>query len=189
MKIVTCAIFAAAGFLAPIPAHTQTVLPISPKFPPPAGFTFDGQWECKAGDSTARLQVTPDRAPRRRLLSSAKGGWTTLTESQEDITAHFLMGYDQNANEFLVFDVDDPGYEVFRPEGWADSTMTLTYVSRPEIDFPPNRFVYHIDNSSQFTVAWEERDSGEWKPRDTYICHRTLHRAVREQFRSHCRHR
>ena len=72
MKILTCAIFVAAGFLALIPAHTQTVLPISPKFPPPAGLTFAGQWECKAGDLTARLQVTPDRAPRRELTSSAQ---------------------------------------------------------------------------------------------------------------------
>lgn len=33
MKILTCAIFVAAGFLALIPAHSQTVLPISPRFP------------------------------------------------------------------------------------------------------------------------------------------------------------
>jgi len=43
-------------------------------------------------------------------------------------------------------------------------------------------------NSSQFTVAWEERDNGEWKPRDTYICHRSSHRDDREQFRSYYRH-
>lgn len=148
MKILTCAIFVAAGFLAPIPAHTQTVLPISPKFPTPAGLTFAGQWECKAGDLTARLQVTPDRVPRRKLISAAQVGWTTLTESQEDIVAHFRVGYDRDADEFLLFDADDPGYEVFRPEGWTGSTMTLTYVAKPENTFPANRFVYHVDNSS-----------------------------------------
>ncbi len=189
MKILICAIFVAAGILALIPAHTQTVLPISPKFPPPAGLTFAGQWECRAGDQTARLQVTPDRAPHRELASSAKGGWATLTESQEGIVAHFRVGYDRDANEFLLIDTDDPGYEVFRPEGWIGSTMTLTYVVKPENNFPANRFVYHVDNSSQFTVAWEERDNGEWKSRDTYICHRSSHRDDREQFRSHCRHR
>jgi len=189
MKILTCVIFVAAGFLALIPAHTQTLLPISPKFPPPAGFTFAGQWECKAGDLTARLQVTPDRVPRRKLISAAQGGWTTLTESQEDIVAHFRVGYDRDADEFLLFDADDPGYEVFRSDGWTGSTMTLTYVAKPENNFPANRFVYHVDNSSQFTVAWEERDNGEWKPRDTYICHRSSHRDDRKQFRSHCRHR
>jgi hypothetical protein len=167
MKIFTCPIFVAAGFLAPIPAHTQTVLPISPRFPPPAGLTFVGRWECKAGDLTARLQVTPDRAPRRGLTSSAKGGWTTLTESQGGIAAHFQVGYDRDADQFLLFDADDPGYEVFRSDGWTGSTLTLTHVAKTENNFPANRFVYHVDNSSQFTVAWEERDNGEWKSRDT----------------------
>jgi hypothetical protein len=161
MKLFNRTTLLAAGFLALIPAHTQTVLPISPKFPPPAGLAFDGQWECKAGDRTARLQVTPDRVPRRKLISAAQGRWTTLTESQEGIVAHFRVGYDRDAGQFLLFDADDPGYEVFRSDGWTGSTMTLTYVAKPENNFPANRFVYHVDNSSQFTVAWEERDNGE----------------------------
>jgi hypothetical protein len=66
MKPFNCTALLAAGFLALIPAHTQTVLPINPKFPPPAGLAFNGQWECKAGDLTARLQVTPDRVPLSR---------------------------------------------------------------------------------------------------------------------------
>jgi hypothetical protein len=105
MKLFNCTTLLAAGFVAHIPAHTQTVLPVSPKFPPPAGFTFAGQWECKAGDLTARLRVTPDRVPRRELISAAQSGWTTLTESQGGIVAHFRVGYDRYADQFLLFKI------------------------------------------------------------------------------------
>lgn len=188
MKTLICAVLAAAIFDALMVAHAQTVIPISPSFPPPSGLVFAGQWECKAGDQTAHLQITPDRVPHEKLSSSAQDGWTTLTESQEGIVAHFRVGYYRDANEFLIIDADNPGYEVFRPDGWIGPTMTLTYVAKPGVDFHANRFVYHVDNSSQFTVAWEENDTGEWKARDTYICHRNSHSEHRERFRSICRH-
>lgn len=179
MKLFLRTILLVSALLAIILAtHAQTVVPISSEFPPPAGLTFSGRWECKNGDLTARLQVEP-----------GDGRWTMITESQEDVVGHFLVGYDRGVNEFLLFDVDDPAFEAFRTDGWTGSTMTLTYVTRPEINMSENRFVYHADNSSQFTVSWEDYEDTQWKTRDTYVCKRTSQKEDQDKFRSRSRHR
>lgn len=174
MKFFRCIKVIVASLIGSIPAvNAQTMVPVSPEFPPPTGLTFAGQWECKNGTLTARLQIGKNRGGHPKPASLGRSSWTTITESQEDMVGHFLVGFDRGTNEFLLFDFDDPGYEVFRTEGWNGATITLTYVVRPEIEMSPNRFVYHADNSSQFSVSWEEQESGEWKPRDTYICTRS----------------
>lgn len=131
MRLASIAALLSAALGPLIPVHAQTVVPVGPKFPPLAGLTFDGQWECKSGDLTltARLRVTPDRARHGESMPSAQGRWTQLTETQQGIAAHYLVGYDRDANEFLLLDADDPAYEVFRPEGWSGPTITLTYVA------------------------------------------------------------
>jgi hypothetical protein len=187
MKPVPSATLLIAVRLALIPAvPAQTVVPVSPKFPPPAGLTFAGQWECKSGDLTARLQITPDRLRQRESMPSAQDGWAMLTESQQGLATHYLVGYDRDANEFLLLDADDPAYEAYRTEGWNGSTMTLTYVARPDKQMPANRFVYHADDSARFTVSWEEYENGEWTQQDTYTCSRSSRKEVRWKFRTYC---
>ena len=189
MRLLSFAALLNAALVAFIPAHAQTVVPVSASLPPPAGLTFDGQWECKSGDLSARLQVTPDPSRHSESMTSVTNGWAMLTETQQGMVAHYLVGYDRDAKEFLLLDADDPAHEEFRTEGWSGSTMTLTYVARPDKRMPANRFVYHADNSAQFTVSWEEYENGDWKPHDTYVCRRSSRKDVRESFRSHCRHR
>jgi hypothetical protein len=189
MRLLSFAALLNAALVALIPAHAQTVVPVSASLPPPAGLTFDGQWECRSGDLIARLQVTPGRARHDESMTSVSTGWTMLTETQQGMVAHYLVGYDRDAKEFLLLDADDPAHEEFRTEGWSGPIMTLTYVGQPNNPMPANRFVYLVDNSSRFTVSWEEYENGDWKAHDTYVCARSSRKDVRESFRSHCHHR
>jgi len=180
-------LLAALGVLI-LSAHAQTVVPFSSRFPPPSGLSFAGDWECRNGDQTARMHVTPDRVIHRHLVPSNQAGLALVTESQEGLVEHYLVGYDRDANEFLLLDVDDPSYESFRPEGWTGSTMTLTFVASPVNQMPPNRFVYHVENSVRFTVSWEEYEGSEWRSRDTYVCTKSSRKGFQSRFRSHCPH-
>jgi hypothetical protein len=65
-----------------------------------------------------------------------------LTERQQGISAHFVVGYDCDAKQFLLLDADDPGYEAFSSTGWVSQEMILTSIDRPDRYSPQHRFVY-----------------------------------------------
>jgi hypothetical protein len=55
-----------------------------------------------------------------------------LTERQQGISEHFVVGFDRDAKQFLLFDADDPGYEAFSTTGWVGQEMILTSIDRPD---------------------------------------------------------
>jgi hypothetical protein len=161
------------GFLAMVPiTGAQAILPVSPSFPPPMYLSFSGSWSCQNGRLTAHLQVTPYVFEPHNAPFSTADGWVMLTEQEEGITMHFLVGYYKDQNQFLVVDSDDPAYELFQPDRWDDGRMTLTYIKRPHDWMPANRLVYSIDSSESFGLRWELYEHESWVAHDTYKCTR-----------------
>jgi hypothetical protein len=152
------------------PIRSQTVVPVSSKLPPPMGLRFIGNWRCIAGPQVAQLVVNTHALRKDPRNISASGEWAMLTERQQGISAHLVVGYDRDAKQFLLFDADDPGYQAFSTTGWVGQEMILTSIDRPERNFPQHRFVYRIKDARLFTVSWELRQEGAWKAQDTFTC-------------------
>jgi len=93
-----------------------------------------------------------------------------VTERQQGMTAHLVVGYDRDAKQFLLFDADNPGYEAFSTTGWVGKEMILTSIDRPDRNFPQRRFVYRIKDARVFTVSWELHQEGDWEAQDVFTC-------------------
>jgi hypothetical protein len=152
------------------PIRSQTVVPVSSMLPPPMGLRFIGNWRCIAGQQVARLVVSTRALRKNPRHISASSEWAMLTEHQQGITAHFVVGFDRDAKQFVFFDADDRGYETFSTIGWVGQEMILTSIDRPDRSFPQHRFVYRIQDDRLFTVSWELRQEGDWKAQDTFTC-------------------
>ena len=152
------------------PIRSQTLVPVTSKLPPPMGLRFTGNWRCIAGQQVAQLVVNAHAFRKDPRHISASGEWALLTERQQGITAHLVVGYDRDAKQFLLFDADDPGYEAFSTTGWVGQEMILTSIDRPDRSFPQHRFVYRIKDARLFTVSWELRQEGDWKAQDAFTC-------------------
>jgi hypothetical protein len=120
--------------------------------------------------SAVQLVVNTHALRKDPQYTSASGEWAMLTEHQQGITAHLIVGYDRDAKQFLLFDADDPGYEAFSTTGWVGQEMILTSIDRPGRSFPQHRFVYRIKNARLFTVSWELHQEGDWKAQDAFTC-------------------
>ncbi len=136
---------------------------------------FTGNWRCIAGQQVAQLVVSIHALLKDPRHISASGEWAMLTERQQGIAAHFVVGYDRDAKQFLLFDADDPGYEAFSTTGWVGQEMILTSIDRPDRNFPQHRFVYRIKDARLFTVSWELRQEGDWKAQDAFTCTKQSH--------------
>jgi hypothetical protein len=114
---------------------------------------------------------------------------TLVTETQQGIAAHDLVGYDRVSNKFLLPDAGELAYKEFQSKGWSGSTTTLPHVARSEKQMAANRHVYHADNPAQFSVCGEEYENGDWKPHETEVGRRSSRKDVRESFRTPYRDR
>jgi hypothetical protein len=103
----------------------------------------------------------------RRRPSVAESSGTLLTETQQGMAAHDLVGYDRVANKFLRPDAGEPAYKEFQSKGWTGPSTTLPHVARSDKQMAANRHVDHADNPAQFSVCGEEYENGDWKPHET----------------------
>ena len=155
-----------------MPARGQTIVPVDRQFPPPMGLNFRGQWSCSDASSRGLLKVgTPNHAARRyaHLLGQS---WTEIEESEEGLIGHYLVGYDRDHSQFVIIDAEDPAYAAYQTDGWQDRKLTLASVSRSGSSFPTDRFVYEVNRSDEFTVAWEWLEGTAWTAKSHYTCRR-----------------
>jgi hypothetical protein len=178
-KVWLAVVVSMAGWLAlTTPAKGQAIVPVDRQFPPPVGLNFRGQWSCDDGSSKALLKVGSANHATRRYAHPSGQGWTDMKESQNGLIGHYLVGYDRDRGEFVVIDVDDPTAAAYETDGWHERKLTLAPVHRPGLLFSNARFVYEVDHTDDFTVAWERLEGSVWTAERYYTCRKLTTRGL-----------
>jgi hypothetical protein len=138
---------------------------------PPAGFSFQGTWDCKGS-------FQPSTRPHHSTYEGRGvfgGRWTELVETDIDppgYVAHYLIGPDEAKHQVVELDANNAGYAIYTSGGWQDRTLVLTGTDTVSYKNPPrNRFVFDVQGPDRFTVRWEIDQGGDrWHPADVLNC-------------------
>jgi hypothetical protein len=139
-------------------------------FTPPAGFSFEGDWQCSGsfvGSGRQHRSVYHGE-------SSADGKWMELTETDiepKGYVGRYELGKDDGRDKLVFIDMNSAGYSIFDSPGWDGRTLTVTstdvhYSSASS----KNRFLYTVQDPTHFDVEWQLEKSGAWTPRDVMHC-------------------
>jgi hypothetical protein len=156
---------------APTLAHSQTIVPVDRKVPPPKGFSFQGTWSCSDALTAGKLIVRPVRQVGQGALGLSNN-WTEVIEEDGNTTGHYFIAYDRDKRQFVIIDADDPAYAAYSTDGWHDRQLTLTPVVSKEQSPPWHRLVYEVRSSAQFIVTWELWQEGGWNAESIFACNR-----------------
>jgi hypothetical protein len=143
-------------------ASAQTVIPVAATLPAPEGLSFQGRWKCEDAFTKATLQVGGGRR--------APAAWIQLTETDQNHTAHYLVAYEHDKQQFILMDADDPAYGVYSTDGWRDRELTLTSKDGTDEQRLKHRFVYKVLDPRQFTVTYAVWQDAAWASQSTSTC-------------------
>ncbi len=148
-------------------AFAQTIIPVDPSFPAPAGFTFQGSWKCgdPADEGTLTVGTPVNRGWHSRSLASK---WTEIRETEHDMAGNYFVAYDRSKQQFILIDADDPAYATYSTDGWRGRELTLTSVETQPM--PRHRLVYRVEGRYQFTVTFAVWDSATWVTFSNSVC-------------------